>query len=230
NQAICPARTRPAGQAIATIAPGRPAIGRCEGSRPCWARRVRGIPAVRISAPSRVEPTMVATVLVGMLCVYALSFSIMFLLISRRLGADRMGMDAFAMGNLVLSVAYVLQLLEGPAGWGWMGVVNHSFTLCSLLAYAIGGARFFRPPAPLWRPLLALAVGYAALQVLVHSVWGPVARYALLSATCVVFFAGMVVVLLGGLRTFARGLCAEVVLFVVLISGICVLNAMKLAK
>lgn len=173
---------------------------------------------------------MVATVLVGMLCVYALSFSIMFLLISRRLGADRMGMDAFAMGNLVLSVAYVLQLLEGPAGWGWMGVVNHSFTLCSLLAYAIGGARFFGRPAPLWRPLLALAVGYAALQVLVHSVWGPVARYALLSATCVVFFAGMVVVLLGGLRTFARGLRAEVVLFIVLISGICVLNAMKLAK
>ncbi|WP_447731065.1 hypothetical protein [Pseudoxanthomonas suwonensis] len=56
--------------------------------------------------------------------------------------------------------------------------------------------------------LLALAVGYAALQVLVHSVWGPVARYALLSATCVVFFAGMVVVLLGGLRT-SRAACAR---------------------
>src|SRR5690606_34415469 len=43
-------------------------------------------------------------------------------------------------------------------------------------------------------------------------------------------FAGMVEVLLAGLRTFARGLPAEVVLFVVLISGICALTAMKLAK
>lgn len=60
---------------------------------------------------------MIATVLVGMLCVYLLSFTVMFLLISRRLGDERMGTDAFAVGNLLLGSSYVLQLLEGPPGW-----------------------------------------------------------------------------------------------------------------
>ena len=56
---------------------------------------------------------MIAKLLVGMLCAYLLSFSVLFLLIGRRLGRDKMGTDAFAVGNLILGAAYVLQLLEG---------------------------------------------------------------------------------------------------------------------
>lgn len=59
---------------------------------------------------------MIATLLGGMLCVYLLRFSVMFLLIGRRLHGGKMGTDAFAVGNLMLSSAYVLQLLEGPPG------------------------------------------------------------------------------------------------------------------
>ena len=177
-----------------------------------------------------VERLMIATLLVGMLCVYLLSFTVMFLLISRRLGREKMGTDAFAVGNLALGTAYVLQLLEGPAGLSWMSVVNHSLTLCALLAYSVGGARFFGLQAPLRGPLLMVGVGYAIAQVVVDAAWGPVARYALLSATCALCFAGMVAVLLAGLRTFARDLRGEVVLFVVLIGGIGVLNVVKLAK
>jgi len=172
---------------------------------------------------------MVATVLVGMLCVYSLSFSVMFLLISRRLGGDRMGMDAFAVGNFVLGVAYVLQLLE-PPGWSWMGVVNHCFTLGALVAYCIGGVRFFGRQAPLRVPLAAVVLGYAALQALMHFGLGPVARYALLSAACSLCFAGMILALLLGLRSYARHLRGEVALFVVLIAGILVLNLMKLGR
>ena len=180
--------------------------------------------------PADVRRLMIATLLVGMLCVYLLSFTVMFLLISRRLGREKMGTDAFAAGNLALGTAYVLQLLEGPPGLGWMSVVNHSLTLCALLAYSVGGARFFGLQAPLAGPLLLVAAGYAIAQVLVHWAWGPVARYALLSAICALCFAGMVAVLLAGLRTFARDLRGEVMLFVVLIGGIGVLNVVKLAR
>ncbi|MDR6992905.1 GGDEF domain-containing protein [Luteimonas sp. 3794] len=173
---------------------------------------------------------MIATLLVGMLCVYLLSFAVMFLLIGRRLDAGKMGMDAFAVGNFTLGAAYVLQLLEGPAGWSWMGVVNHSLTLGALLAYSVGGLRFFGRPTSLLWPLAALGLGYAVVQIIVEWVWGPVARYVLLAAICALCFAGMVVVLLAGLRTFARDLRGEVLLFAALISGICVLNVLKLTK
>lgn len=173
---------------------------------------------------------MIATLLIGMLCVYLLSFTVMFLLISRRLGREKMGTDAFAVGNLALGAAYALQLMEGPAGWSWMSVLNHALTLGALLAYSVGGLRFFGRPTPLLWPLVALGLGYAVVQVLVEWLWGPVARYALLAAACAVWFAGMVVVLLAGMRTFARDLRAEALLFAVLIGGIGVLNVIKLAK
>ncbi len=173
---------------------------------------------------------MIATLLVGMLCVHLLCFAVMFLLISRRLEGDRMGMEVFALGNLMLGGAYVLQLLEGTQGWGWMSVTNHMLTLCAPVAYCVGGLRFFGRSAPLLRPLLAVALGYVALQGLAQAVWGPVGRYALLAATCAVLFAGMVLVLLRGMRSFARDLRGEMVLFVCLISGISVLNAMKFAR
>lgn len=173
---------------------------------------------------------MIATLLVGMLCVYLLAFTVMFLLISRRLGRDRMGMDAFAVGNLALGAAYVLQLLEGPAGWSWMSVVNHALTLVALLAYSVGGLRFFGRPAPLLRPLLALGLGYAAVQIGVEWAFGPVARYVLLSTVCALWFCAIVAVLLAGLRTFAREIRAEAVLFAALISGIAVLNMLKLTR
>ncbi|MDH7453931.1 GGDEF domain-containing protein [Luteimonas composti] len=173
---------------------------------------------------------MIANLLVGMLCVYLLSFTVMFLLISRRLGGEKMGTDAFAVGNLALGSAYVLQLLEGPAGWSAMSVANHSLTLCALAAYSVGGARFFGRRTPLLWPLVAVGTGYALLQLAMHWAWGPVARYALLSATCALCFAAMVVVLVAGMRTFARDLRGEMLVFAALIGGICILNAMKLAK
>ena len=124
----------------------------------------------------------------------------------------------------------MLQLLEGPAGLSWMSVINHALTLCALLAYSVGGLRFFGRPIPLLRPLAVLGLGYATAQLLVEWAWGPVARYAMLSAACALWFAVMVAVLLAGLRTFARELRAEALLFAALIGGICVLNVLKLAK
>ncbi len=173
---------------------------------------------------------MIAPLLVGMLCVYLVSFTVMFLLISRRLGGEKMGTDAFAVGNLLLGSSYVLQLLEGPPGWSWMSVVNHAFTMGSLLAYSVGGMRFFGRRAPLLRPLVMLVLGYALVQLAVEWAWGPVARYVLLAVACSLCFVGMVAVLLAGLRTFARDVRGEAWLFIVLISGICVLNVIKAAR
>ena len=173
---------------------------------------------------------MVANILVGMLCAHLLCFSVMFWLVSKRLHGKKMGMDFFAMGNLLLGSAYVLQLAEGGPAWSLVSVVNHTFMLASPVAYWLGAMRFFGHSVPLWRPLLAVAVTYSAAQVLVQWSLGPVARYAMLSGMSALLFLAMVITVVYGVRTFAKDLYGEMIFFAVLISGICVLNALKFMK
>lgn len=170
---------------------------------------------------------MVTTVILSMLCVHLLCFCVMFLLISRRLNGRKMGMDVFALGNLLLGLAYILQLLGSPANWGLMSVVNHTLTLCAPVAYVLGALRFFDRPTPVWRPLLTLAAGYLLAQALVQTLFGSAARHALLAGSCAVLFLAMTVAVLYAGRTVARDLRVEMVVFAVLIGGICVLNAIK---
>lgn len=85
---------------------------------------------------------MVTTVILSMLCVHLLCFSVMFLLISRRLNGKTMGMEVFALGNLLLGLAYILQLVDGPPDWGPMSLVNHTLTLAAPVAYVLGAMRF----------------------------------------------------------------------------------------
>lgn len=170
---------------------------------------------------------MTTTVILGMLCVHLLCFCVMFLLISTRLNGKKMGMEVFALGNLMLGLAYILQLIDGPPDWGWMSVVNHTLTLSAPVAYLLGALRFFDRPTPVVRPLLALAAIYAVVQVLVQSLLGDEARHALLAGLCVLLFLAMIIALLQGSRTFAKDLRVEMLVFAVLISGICVLNAAK---
>ncbi len=173
---------------------------------------------------------MVAYVLVGMLCAHLLCFSVMFLLISKRLHGKKMGMDFFAMGNFLLGLAYVLQLVEGGPAWSVMSVLNHTLTLAAPIAYGLGVMRFFGYPAPLWRPLIAFAAFYTTLQVLVQWSLGPVARYALLSGMSALLFLMMALTAIYGVRTFAKHLYWEMAFFSILIGGICALNAIKLVK
>ena len=173
---------------------------------------------------------MVAKILVGMLCAHLLCFSVMFLLISKRLHSRKMGMDFFAVGNFLLGSAYVLQLLEGGPAWSAMSVLNHTLTLASPVAYWLGAMRFFGQPVPLLRPLLVFAAAYSAVQVLVQWSLGPVARYAMLSGMAAALFFVMALTVVYGVRTFARDLYGEMVFFAVLICGICVLNAIKFYK
>lgn len=170
---------------------------------------------------------MVATVILGMLCVHLLCFCVMFLLISTRLNGKKMGTEVFAIGNLLLGLAYLLQLLGGPPGWGGMSVVNHTLTFCAPVVYVLGAMRFFDRPIPVWRPLFALAGIYTAAQVLVQLMLGSEARHALLAGSCALLFLAMTVALLYGTRTFAKDLRVEMVVFAVLIGGICALNAAK---
>lgn len=170
---------------------------------------------------------MIATVLVGMLCFHLLCFGVMFLLISARLQGKDLGMEAFAVGNVMLGLAYVLQLLGGPPGWNFMSVVNHTLTLCALAAYWVGAMRFFGRPAPLWQPLVGVALAYTTAQILVQWLLGPAARYALLAGTSALTFLVMSCTVLYGARTFAKDLCVEMLLFALLIAGICGLNAVK---
>ncbi len=173
---------------------------------------------------------MVATILVGMLCAHLLCFAVMFLLISKRLHGRKMGMDFFAVGNLLLGVAYVLQLVEGGPGWNVMSVVNHTLTLASPVAFWLGAMRFFGRPVPLLRPLLVFAAVYSMAQMLVQWSLGPVARYAMLSGVSALMFLLMAGTVVYGVRTFAKDLYGEMVFFAALIFGICVLNAVKFVK
>ncbi len=170
---------------------------------------------------------MVTTVILGMLCVHLLCFSLMFLLISTRLNGKKMGMEVFAVGNLLLGLAYILQLFGGPAGWGLMSLVNHTLTLCAPVAYVLGALRFFDRPTPVWRVLLTVAGSYTVLQVLVQLTLGDAARHALLAGSCAVLFLGMAVALLYAGRTLAKDIRVEMLVFAVLVGGICALNAAK---
>ena len=171
---------------------------------------------------------MVTTVVIGMLCVHLLCFSLMFLLISRRLHGKKMGMDVFALGNLMLGLAYVLQLFGGHANESVMSIVNHTLTLCAPVTYVLGGLRFFDYPIRIWRPLLATAAGYTAVQILVQVLLGTEARHALLAGSCAALFLAMTVAALYVGTTLARDLRVEMGVFAVLIGGICALNAAKL--
>lgn len=173
---------------------------------------------------------MVGSVLVGMLCAHLLCFAVMFLLISKRLQGKKMGMDFFAMGNLLLGLAYVLQLVEGGPAWSMMSVVNHTLTLAAPITYGLGVIRFFGFPAPLWRPLAAFVLAYSAAQALIQWSLGPVARYAMLSGMSALLFLVMTLAALYGVRTFAKHLYREMAFFALLISGICILNAIKFIR
>ena len=170
---------------------------------------------------------MVATVILGMLCVHLLCFCVLFMLISRRLPRRKMGMEVFALGNLLLGCAYILQLLGGKPGWSVMSLVNHTLTLCAPVVYVLGAMRFFNRPTPVWRPLLILALAYSAAQVLVQSTLGLEARQAMLAAACTLLFLCMTITLLWGARSFARNMAVEMMVFAILICGICILNVMK---
>ena len=170
---------------------------------------------------------MVATVILGMLCVHLLCFCAMFLLISTRLNGRKMGTDVFAAGHLLLGVAYTLQLLGGAPGWGVMNLVNHTLTLCAPVAYVFGAIRFFNRPVPDQRPMLALALGYTAAQVPVQLTWGTAARHALLAASCALLFLAMTLASIYAARTFAKDLRVEMIFFAVLVGGIGILNAAK---
>lgn len=171
---------------------------------------------------------MVTTVILGMLCVHLLCFCVMFLLISTRLNGRKLGMDVFALGNLLLGLAYILQLVGGPVSGGAISVVNHTLTLCAPVAYVLGAMRFFDRPTSVWRPLLTLAGTYTAVQLLVQSTLGVEARHALLAGSCALLFLAMAVVALHARRNLANDLRVEMLVFAVLIAGICVLNAAKL--
>lgn len=173
---------------------------------------------------------MVASTLVGMLCAHLLCFSGMFLLISRRLPGNRMGMDVFAVGNLLLAGAYILQLVEGGPAWSAMSVVNHCLTLAAPIAYVLGAMRFFGHQVRVWRPLIVFCMVYGMAQWWVQAQIGPEARYAMLAASAMLLFFAMTVTVLYGGRTFAKDLFGEMIFFALLIGGICVLNALKFLK
>lgn len=154
----------------------------------------------------------------------------MFLLISRRLPGNRMGMDYFAAGNLLLALAYIFQLMEGGPVWSWLSVINHNLTLASPIAYWLGAMRFFGRSVRLWCPLFAFFVIYGLLQALVQWGLGPVARYAMLAAMASLLFLVMTITIIYGVRSFAKDLYGEMIFFALLISGICILNAIKFVK
>ncbi|MGE8450305.1 MAG: GGDEF domain-containing protein [Pseudomonadales bacterium] len=139
-------------------------------------------------------------------------------------------MDFFAVGNLLLALAYILQLLEGGPAWSVTSVVNHTLTLAAPIAYWLGAMRFFGRQVRLWRPLIIFCVVYGLAQLLVQWNAGPTARYAMLAATASLIFFAMTITVIYGVRTFAKDLYGEMVFFALLIGGICVLNALKFLK
>lgn len=170
---------------------------------------------------------MVTTVILSMLCVHLLCFSAMFLLVSTRLNGKKLGIEVFALGNLLLGLAYTLQLLAGSDNSGLLNIINHTLTLCAPVAYVLGTLRFFDRPTLVLRPLLSLALLYTVLQLLTQWAFGTDPRHALLAGICALLFVGMSCAALYGRHSFAKELRVEMLVFAALIGGIGLLNAAK---
>lgn len=170
---------------------------------------------------------MTATIIVGVLCLHLLCFAGVFWLIGTRLQGKRLGMDVFALGNAMLGLAYVLQWLGGPPGWGALSVLNHTLTVCVPLVYWVGGLRFFGRDARLLQPLLALAIAYTAAQFLMQWLVGPTGRYAMLSFTMAVELLAMVAAIRRAMQGVGKDLRVELALFALLTAGLGILNAIK---
>nr|WP_244193803.1 GGDEF domain-containing protein [Bordetella genomosp. 12] len=180
------------------------------------------------ACPFPESPPLVASVILGMLCLHLFCFCLMFKLISTRLHGRKMGLEVFAFGNLMLGCAYVLQLLGASRDWTALSFLNHTLTLCAPVAYLLGAMQFFNRPTAVYRPLLTLALLYTAAQWIVQTWWGTQARHALLAGACALLFLGMSLGALRGMKTYARDMPVEMAIFTGLIGGICVLNAIKL--
>lgn len=170
---------------------------------------------------------MVASTLIGMLCLHLLCFSVMFLLICSRLDGKKMGMDVFAVGNVMLALAYIMQLLEGGPTWSAMSLLNHTLTLTAPVMYVLGIARFFSVPLSVPRTLAVVVGGYTAAQLLVQWALGGGARHALLALSCAVLFLSMMLLALHSRRTFAKDLSTEMLVIAFMLLGIGGLNAAK---
>ena len=167
---------------------------------------------------------MTASIIVSMLCAYLMCFSVMFWLISRRLTGQRMGMNVFAVGHLLLSSAYILQLLGVGVALG------HTLTLAAPIAYWIASMRFFGRQARFWKPILIFSAVYSATQFLAQQLGGTLAQYVLLSGCACVLFFVMSAIGTYGIRSFAKDFAKEMLLFVFLLGGFSVLNGIKFFK
>ncbi|MEG2468521.1 MAG: hypothetical protein RSB86_14105 [Comamonas sp.] len=140
------------------------------------------------------------------------------------------------MANLLLGLAYALQLAEDGPAWSMlsttsvMSTVKHTLTLTSTISFWLGAMRFFGHTGPLWRGLIMFAGLYLAAQVFVQSSLEPTARYTMLAGMSTLLCLAMMAAIIYDVRTFAKDFYAEMGIFAVLISGICLLNTMQFVK
>ncbi|MCA0327289.1 MAG: GGDEF domain-containing protein [Proteobacteria bacterium] len=165
----------------------------------------------------------VLTVLTGfLLCAGLLMYGI-----SRRLSLPQ-GLDAIALGGVLMGLGFGLQLLFPERQLNPMVVINHTATVMAMVGFLVGMMRFLGLRSPGWRTQVALALLYTVLQVLVDRELGMTARYLLLAGTATGLYALLCGVLAwGGLQPRARDVRLGLLTLSVLAFSIGALNVAK---
>lgn len=123
----------------------------------------------------------VTSVIVAVLAAHLLCFGGLAFLMGRKLPQVR-GTREIGWCTTMLSASFVLQLVGERPDWSVLGVVNHTMSTLAPVLLWVGVRLMLAERAPSWWMLAQGAVAYTGAQIAAHVLFGPAARFVLLSA------------------------------------------------
>ena len=150
----------------------------------------------------------------------------LFYLISRQLPSSQ-GLDALAAGGVMLGIAFALQLLFPSRELNPALLSNHTAAATAVVCFLAGLQRFLDMRSLRWTEILALAMVYTILQLVVEGLWGTTARYIMLSLSNFSVYLVVSGSLLWGSRDRARDVRLGLWTLALCAIGVGVLNASR---
>lgn len=169
----------------------------------------------------------VTSIIVAVLAAHLLCFGALAFLIGRRLPQVQ-GTREFGWCSTMLSASFVMQLVGKRPDWTPMGITNHTLSVLAPILLWVGMRKLLDEPAPSRRTIAGITVGYTLAQLVAHMVFGPEARFVLLSLAATTVFSVITVTVWRSSRRFPVGdLRHPLRVMAVICTGFAVQHALK---
>jgi len=133
---------------------------------------------------------MHAPTVIAVLALHLVGSGLVIYLIGRRMPAGR-GLREWGTGSILFGISYTCRLLYGVEAQGPIAILPDAAMIGAALLFVVGLRRFFAHPVPAPRRLVALAVGYALLDLAAIRAYGPVGRHVLLNAVLAMLYGAI---------------------------------------